>query len=109
MSGVTSARSGNRRPIQWSAPARASSPIRNILRAAIEHIRADLPDWLLRRGARRTFILWASDIPIRYTDINGAPIIVIRLIWLVQVVLLLDRRGRHRDVAAAAPAVPKRR
>ncbi len=29
-SGATSARSGTRRPIRWSAPARASTPIRNI-------------------------------------------------------------------------------
>lgn len=78
------------------------------LRAAIEHIRADLPDWLLRRGARRTFILWASDIPIRYTDINAAPVIVIRLIWLLQVVLLLVATAgiivllRRRQYAEAA-------
>lgn len=58
------------------------------LRAAIEHITADLPGWIVRRVTYGAFILWASDIPIRYTDINAMPWLVIRLIWLVQVVLL---------------------
>ena len=34
------------------------------------------------------FVLWAADIPIRYTDINATPSLVIRAIWVVQVVLL---------------------
>ena len=59
------------------------------LRAAIGHIRDDLPDWAFRRAARRAFILWASDIPIRYTAINRVNPLVIRAIWLVQVVLLM--------------------
>ena len=58
------------------------------LRAALEHIRADVPGWMIRRLAFGTFILWASDIPIRYTDINDMPPLLIRAIWLVQVVLL---------------------
>ena len=58
------------------------------LRAAISHIREDVAGWALRRVLFGTFILWASDIPIRYTDINDVPPLVIRAIWLVQVVLL---------------------
>jgi Dolichyl-phosphate-mannose-protein mannosyltransferase len=78
------------------------------LRAALEHIREDLPGWLMRHLTRSPFILWATDIPIRYTDINAAPVIVIRLIWLVQVILLaiaavgivvLLRRGRYAEAA----------
>ncbi len=59
------------------------------LRVAVEHIRSDVPGWLLRRLTSGTFILWASDIPIRYTDINDTPPVIIRLIWLLQVVLLV--------------------
>ena len=59
------------------------------LRAAIAHIREDVSGWVVRRTTRGAFILWASDIPIRYTDINATPVIVVRLIWLLQVVLLL--------------------
>jgi hypothetical protein len=77
-------------------------------RAAIEHIRADLPGWIFRRGPRRAFVLWASDIPIRYTSINDVPTLAIRAIWFVQVVLLivaiggivvLVRRGRYAEAA----------
>ena len=84
------------------------------LRAALEHIRGDVPGWLMRRLTRGTFILWASDIPIRYTDINATPVIVIRLIWLAQVVLLaiaafgllvLLRRRRFSEAALIALAL----
>jgi hypothetical protein len=57
-------------------------------RAAVEHIRADVPGWIARRLVFGTAILWASDIPIRYSDINRVPTAVIRGIWLVQVLLL---------------------
>ena len=59
------------------------------LRVAVEHITSDVQGWILRRLVFGTFILWASDIPIRYTDINGMPTLVIRSIWLLQVVLLV--------------------
>lgn len=58
------------------------------LRAAFEHIRADVPGWMIRRLTYGISILWASDIPIRYTDINRVPPMVIRAIWLAQVLLL---------------------
>jgi 4-amino-4-deoxy-L-arabinose transferase-like glycosyltransferase len=58
-------------------------------RAAVEHIRSDLSGWLRRHTTRSPFILWATDIPIRYTDINSVSPLIIRAIWLVQVVLLL--------------------
>ena len=58
------------------------------LRAAITRIRADVPGWLWRRLTHGTFILWASDIPIRYTDINATSPLVVRAIWLAQVILL---------------------
>ena len=77
-------------------------------KAAVAHIRADVPGWILRKLTVSTFILWASDIPIRYTDINATPTLVIRAIWSVQVVLLvaaiggivvLLRRGRWSEAA----------
>ncbi len=78
------------------------------LRAAVAHIRADLSGWAVRRATRRAFILWASDIPIRYTDIDAVPTVVIRAIWLAQVILLLVAAGgvvvllRRRKFAEAA-------
>jgi 4-amino-4-deoxy-L-arabinose transferase-like glycosyltransferase len=81
------------------------------LRAALEHIRADLGGWIRRHSIRSPLILWISDIPIRYTDINDLPVIVIRLIWLAQAVLMaiavaglfvLVRRRRYSEAALLA-------
>jgi hypothetical protein len=78
------------------------------LKAAIAHIQEEPLGWIGRRLTAGTFILWASDIPIRYTDINHTPTIVIRAIWIAQVVLLaaaiygivvLWRRGRRSEAA----------
>ena len=80
-------------------------------RVAMEHIREDPAGWALRRITRGAFILWASDIPIRYTDIDDTPSIVIRMIWMLQVVLLaiagaglvvLLRRRRYSEAALIA-------
>ena len=60
---------------------------------------------------RGTFQLWAADVPIRYSQINQTPTIVIRAIWLVQVLLLLAavvglfvliRRGRWAEAVLLA-------
>lgn len=77
-------------------------------RAAIEHIRSDLPGWMWRHTVRNGLILWATEIPIRYTDINSFNPLIIRAIWLLQVVLLLIaaagivvlfRRRRYAEAA----------
>lgn len=59
------------------------------LRYAVAHMRADPIGHVQRRLVRGTFVLWGAEIPIRYGDINAMPTLVIRVIWLVQVVLLL--------------------
>ncbi|MDP1571544.1 MAG: glycosyltransferase family 39 protein [Vicinamibacterales bacterium] len=59
------------------------------LRAALVHIRQDPLEHVVRRATRGTFVLWAAETPIRYTLVNELPTVVIRAIWLVQVVLLL--------------------
>jgi 4-amino-4-deoxy-L-arabinose transferase-like glycosyltransferase len=80
-------------------------------RVAVEHIRSDLPGWIVRHTTRSPFILWATDIPIRYTDINRVNPYIIRAIWLVQIGLLLVaaaglvelfRRGRHAEAVLLA-------
>ena len=81
------------------------------LRAALVHIRKDPVRWAWQRVTKGTFILWSSDIPIRYTDINATPWLVIRAIWLVQVVVLavalaglvtLLRRKQYAEAALLA-------
>jgi hypothetical protein len=76
------------------------------LEAAIANIRRDPLGHIQRRVTRGTFVLWAADIPIRFSDINSLPVIVIRIIWLIQVAILLlaivgivtlVRRGRWTE------------
>jgi hypothetical protein len=76
---------------------------REYLRAGLANIARDRGGHLLRRVTTGPFVLWAAEIPIRYTDINGVRPIIIRLIWLIQagifglaligVVMLAHRRG----------------
>lgn len=78
------------------------------LAAGLAHIRADPAGHVIRRLTRGPFVLWAAEIPIRYSLINSVPTLVIRAIWLAQVVLLvlaalgaihLYRRGRQLEAA----------
>lgn len=69
---------------------------RAYLAAGLRHIREDPAGFVTRRLTRGAFVLWAAEIPIRFTLINSLPVIVIRGLWLLQVLLLL---------AAAAGAV----
>lgn len=80
----------------WDAPRdpmdRAAARVvadREYLRAALSNISADPLQHVLRRVTSGLFVLWAGDIPIRYTAINDVPPIVIRVIWLAQTLLLV--------------------
>jgi 4-amino-4-deoxy-L-arabinose transferase-like glycosyltransferase len=85
------------------------------LRHAIANMRADPAGHIIRRLTRGAFVLWAAEIPIRYNDINQTPMLVIRLIWMAQVLLLglaawgafsLARTGRWLEaVTLALPIV----
>lgn len=61
---------------------------RAYMRAALAHIRADPLGHIWRRLTRGLFVLWAAEVPIRYSDINPTPTPVIRLMWLAQGLLL---------------------
>jgi hypothetical protein len=58
-------------------------------RVGIENIRRDRPAHLARRLARGLFILWAGEIPFRYSDINALPPLVIRACWAIQAGIFL--------------------
>ncbi len=58
-------------------------------RAAVAHIRRDPIGHVLRRVRTGSFVLWAAEVPIRYSDINTTPTIVIRGLWLLQAVLVV--------------------
>ena len=84
-------------------------------RVAMANLRRDSLAHLGARLARGVFVLWAGDIPIRYSDINRTPPIVIRFFWAVQAVLaaaavaglvVLARGGRSVEaLLLAAPIV----
>ena len=72
-------------------------------RAGVANIARNRLGHALRRVTTGAFVVWAAEIPIRYTDINAMPRLVIRAIWLVQagllalaligLVMLAHRRG----------------
>jgi 4-amino-4-deoxy-L-arabinose transferase-like glycosyltransferase len=56
-------------------------------RVAIENIRQQSLAQLTKRLARGVFVLWAAEIPFRYSEINALPEWVIRVCWAVQAAL----------------------
>ena len=78
-------------------------------RAGVANIARDRIGYVVRRVTIGAFVLWAAEIPIRYTTINATPRLVIRAIWLVQVGLLilaivgLVMVAHRRGLLAAAP------
>jgi 4-amino-4-deoxy-L-arabinose transferase-like glycosyltransferase len=58
-------------------------------RVGLENIRLHPLRHLWRRATRGTFLLWAAEIPVRYSDINRLSPLTIRAIWLVQAALML--------------------
>jgi len=106
----------------WDTPtdpaARAAARVdadREYLRLAVQNDRRDWAGYVKRRLVRGIVLLWAGDIPIRYSEINQTPRSVIRAMWLLQGVLALAalygfraiRRAGDRSSAAllAAPLV----
>ena len=57
------------------------------MQQGIRNAMADPLGHLRRRLVRGLFVLWAAEIPYRYSEINSLPV-VIRAIWLVQAVLV---------------------
>lgn len=86
---------------------------REYLRVGLDNIRRDSLAHLGKRLARGVFVLWAGEIPFRYSDINDLPPSLIRICWGVQAVIfvaalygviVLARTGRPD--AAAVLATP---
>lgn len=80
-------------------------------RAALAHISRDPIGHVVRRLRTGTFVLWSAEVPIRYSDINATPVVVIRGLWLIQAVLAglavfggwhLARRGHWPEAVLLA-------
>ena len=66
-------------------------------RVGIANIRRDAPAHLIKRLARGLFILWAGEIPFRYSEINALSPMIIRACWAVQAgIFLLALIGGYR-------------
>jgi 4-amino-4-deoxy-L-arabinose transferase-like glycosyltransferase len=86
---------------------------REYQRVGLENIRHNSTAHLVKRLARGVFILWAGEIPIRYSAINRVPPAVIRIGWAIQALifgaalygLFVFARDGRADAAAllAAP------
>jgi hypothetical protein len=79
----------------WTEPTdpaeRSAARIRadqEYLRVGLDNIRHQSAGHIARRIARGAFILWAGDIPFRYSTINRLPPLVIRLGWLIQAAMM---------------------
>ena len=66
-------------------------------RVGIANIRRDAPAHLIKRLGRGLFILWAGEIPFRYSEINALSPVIIRACWAVQAgIFLLALIGGYR-------------
>ncbi len=79
----------------WTQPVDSAERARARVRAdreyravAIDNIRHDSLSHLSKRLARGVFILWAGEIPFRYSEINQIPPRTIYLVWAAQAVLM---------------------
>jgi hypothetical protein len=63
---------------------------REYLRVGLENIRRDGTRHLFARLARGVVVLWAGEIPFRYSDINELPPVVIRACWAVQALVFVS-------------------
>src|SRR5438105_4615579 len=85
---------------------------REYWRVAMENIRRNPARHVWRRAVRGTLLLWAAEIPVRYSDINRLAPSTIRAIWLPQaavmglavwgVVVVVGRGARTAAYAMAA-------
>jgi len=80
----------------WTTPtdpdARVAARIqstREYLRVGRENIQQNLGGYLRGRLLRALPVLWIGDVPIRHSDIDATPPIVIRAFWAAQAVLML--------------------
>jgi 4-amino-4-deoxy-L-arabinose transferase-like glycosyltransferase len=83
-------------------------------RVALENIRRDPVRHVWLRLTRGVLLLWLTEIPVRYSDINALPALAIRAIWFPQALLMLAaigglyalrKPGTRREAAAFAAVI----
>ena len=105
ISGRTSAECGTTPQDPWERAAARVAADHEYGRLALDNIRRDPDQHIWRRAdSRRRCCSGSPRFPVRYSDINALPTIVIRLIWFAQALLMArgDRRPR-RSCGSVAP------
>jgi 4-amino-4-deoxy-L-arabinose transferase-like glycosyltransferase len=83
-------------------------------RLGLEEIGRDPIAHAWRRATRGVLLLWITEIPVRYSDINALPVLAIRAMWLFQAlimaaaaagVVVLWRHGYRTEAAAFAAVI----
>lgn len=81
------------------------------MQRGIQNAMADPVGHVRRRIVRGLFVLWAAEIPYRYSEINSLPVWVIRTMWSLQAILVVValigfglgvRHARWREVMLVA-------
>jgi hypothetical protein len=80
----------------WTTPTDPEERVRarilgdeEYLRVGLENISADPAGYVRRRLTRGLVVLWAADVPIRFTQIDATPTWMIRGFWTIQALLVL--------------------
>ena len=73
---------------QRRAPARIEAD-REYLRVGLNNLRHQSAAHLAKRVARGVFVLWAGEVPFRYSTINDLPRLVIYGCWMIQAVIAI--------------------
>jgi 4-amino-4-deoxy-L-arabinose transferase-like glycosyltransferase len=80
----------------WTTPTDPDERVRarilgdeEYLRVGLANISADPAGYVWRRLTRGLFVLWAADVPIRFTQIDATPTWIIRTFWTIQALLVL--------------------
>ena len=106
----------------WTTPTDPEERVRarilgdeEYLRVGLENISADPAGYVWRRLTRGLFVLWAADVPIRFTKIDATPTWIIRTFWTIQALLVLiglygayclwQQRGAVTALVMAMPLV----
>ncbi len=98
----------------WERAVARIAADREYLRVGLENIRRNPVRHVWRRATRGVLLLWITEIPVRYSDINALPPIAIRAIWLPQALLIaaaiagfhtIWRLGSRAEAAAFAALI----
>jgi 4-amino-4-deoxy-L-arabinose transferase-like glycosyltransferase len=80
----------------WTTPVDPDERVRariagdlEYLNVGLHNIRRDPIGYVRRRLTRGLFVLWAADVPIRFTQIDTTPPWIIRAFWSLQAALIL--------------------